>query len=180
MTEKFIKKTLPHSKDFKKFWKENGPFKYALTSKEFPPVLLRDEEWIFSDDITTILKTLMQPDQKKIKFVKSPFNPENKKILRPDDLSEWKINNFPEQWNNCQCDLFAPQGHLTRTVIDALKTSEKNINPKQVEKAFFKCLETRIERLGYLLLKPAGSSRYAEIKTYLEEWEKDEQDAGLL
>jgi hypothetical protein len=57
---------------------------------------------------------------------------------------------------------------------------EEKIEPKLVEVNFFHCLEDNIDQLGYQLLKPRGSSKYAAIKTYLSEWEEDEQDAGLL
>jgi len=171
---------LPHSNQFKQFWKENGPFKYALTSSQFPPLLLEPEEWIFSDDIQVILKELMQFDKLKMKIVKAPFNPENKSILRPENLSSWKINNFPEEWNACICDIFVPHGHLTRAVFEGIKISEEKIDPKLVETAFFHCLESCIDQLGYQLLKPRGSSKYAAITTYLSEWEEDELDAGLL
>ncbi|NOX34400.1 MAG: hypothetical protein GXP56_11815 [Deltaproteobacteria bacterium] len=171
---------LPNLKDFKIFWEENGPFKYALTSKDYPPVLLEPEEWIFSDDIETLLKDLMQFDKRKMKVVKSLFNPENKNILRPETLSPWKINGFPEEWDASICDLFIPKGHLTRAVFDNINTPEEYMEPKQVETAFFQSLEIKIEQTGYLLFKPRGSSKYAAIKKYLAEWEEDENDAGLL
>lgn len=181
MTVNSIQKAiLPNSKDFKTFWKETGPFKYAVTSNEFPPVLMEPEEWIFSNDITALLKALMQFDKRKMKMVKSPFNPENKSILRPEALSPWKINNFPEEWNACVCDIFVPEGHLTQVVMDRIEIRENQIQTEDVEEAFFKCLETRLEQLGYVLLKPVGSSTYAETKSYLSDWEADEQDAGIL
>jgi len=65
-------------------------------------------------------------------------------------------------------------------VLERIKISEEPIDVKQVEEAFFKCLEAKIELLGYLLLKPRGSSKYAAIKKYLSEWEEDDQEAGLL
>lgn len=174
------RKILPNLKDFKDFWKKEGPFKYALTSIDFPFVLLETEEWIFSNDIQALLKTLMQFDKRKMKIVKSPFNPGNKSILRPEELSSWKISNFPEEWNSCVCDIFVPEGHLTRALLEKIDKKDSDIDAKQVEETFFQCLETRIEQLGYLLLKPENTSKYAVIKKYLSEWEKDEQDAGLL
>ena len=85
------KKILQNSIEFKQFWEEKGPFKYALTSREFPPVLLAPEEWIFSNDMAELLKALMQFKKRKMKVVRSAFNPENKNILRPEMLSPWKI-----------------------------------------------------------------------------------------
>jgi hypothetical protein len=190
MPESCVRQILPHVKDFKKFWKEAGPFRYALTSNEFPPMLLEPEEWIFGSDIVLLLKELMQFDQKKMAFVRSPFNPKNKTILRPENLSPWKITHFPEQWNRVVCDLFVPEGHLTCRVMEAAKNLEISDRPtagpkesagKQIiETAFFDLLEQHLEQMGYLLLAPLGNSKYAATKDYLLEWEQDEQEAGLL
>ncbi len=165
---------------FKKFWKEKGPFRYALTSNEFPPVLLEPEEWIFSDDLTQVLKSLMGFDHKKMKVVKAPFNPKSNKILRPEALSPWKIIPFPEEWNACVSDLFVPEGHLTQAVISALVSDGITPDSVSVEQAFFHGLEGEIEKMGYCLLKPQGASASAMIQEYLQEWEEDEADAGLL
>lgn len=178
--ESIIRQILPHSKQFKQFWKEKGPFKYALTSIQYPPLLMEPEEWIFSDDIETLLKELMQFDKLNMKVVKSPFNPENKKILRPESLSSWKINNFPEEWGVLICDIFVPQGHLTRAVFEGITIPEEKITAAQVETAFFQCLGKNMDQLGYQLLSPKGTSKSAAITAYLSEWEEDEQDAGLL
>lgn len=179
MSSEVIKREiLPTTEDFKRFWKEEGPFRYALTSREFPPVLLEPEEWIFSNGIKSLLKALMQFDKRKMKIVQSPFNAENKTILRPDSLSEWKINNFPEEWNGSVCDIFVPEGHLTTLVMAAAGTETKKIGAAEVEEAFFRCLETRLDQLGYEFFTPRGSSKFAAMNAYLGEWEKDEQDAG--
>ncbi|WP_457553723.1 hypothetical protein [Desulfobacula sp.] len=174
------RKIIANLKGFKQFWKEKGPFEYAVTSKEFPPILLEPEEWIFSNEIQVLLKSLMQFDKRKMKIVKAPFNPENKSILRPGTIIAWKINNFPEEWNASICDLFVPQGYLTRAVIENIQIPEEKMDPDQVETIFFQCLATRMDLLGYQLFKPQDGSKYAAIKTYLLEWEEDEQDAGLL
>lgn len=180
MDSKGIKREiLPRSRGFKRFWKETGPFKYALTSLDFPPILLEPEEWIFSNDITALLKELMQFDRQKMKMVKAPFNSENKRILRPEALSAWKIDHFPEEWSACRSDIFVPQGHLTRNVLERIKSPARALEPAQVETAFFQCLEDQIDQLGYLLLKPREGSKYAAINAYLSEWEEDEQEAGL-
>jgi len=178
--ESTITKILLDSIEFKQFWKEKGPFKYALTSREFPPVLLEPEEWIFSNDMGELLKTLMQFKKRKMKVVKSEFNPENKNILRPEMLSPWKINNFPEEWNSTVCDLFVPEGHLTQKVTDTIESATDKIGAGDVETAFLNCLETRIDQLGYQLIKPGGTSKYAAVKPYLSEWEKDEKEAGMI
>jgi hypothetical protein len=190
MPEPCVRQILPNVKDFIKFWKEIGPFRYALSSNEFPPILLEPEEWIFGNDIHLLLKELMQFDQKKMAFAQSPFNPKNKNILRPDGLSAWKITHFPEQWNSIVCDLFVPEGHLTCLVMDEAGNLEKSGRPmdsqkeppeKQIiEKAFFNLLETHLEKMGYLLLIPLGNSKTASTKNYLLEWEEDEREAGLL
>ncbi|MCK5686748.1 hypothetical protein KAJ27_21605, partial [bacterium] len=69
----FKRQILSNVKDFSSFWKDEGPFKYALTSMDFPPVMLESEEWIFSDDITMLLKELMQFDKRKMKVIKAEF-----------------------------------------------------------------------------------------------------------
>ncbi len=198
MPELIERQILLNAKDFKRFWKERGPFKYALSSNEFPSILLEPEEWIFGNDIHLLLKELMQFDQKKMAFVQAPFNPKNKGILRPEGLSPWKINHFPEQWNRVVCDLFVPEGHLTCLVMDRARNSEnidqstqcldgasekQTIEKQAVEKAFFQLLEQELETMGYLLLKPHGKSSdasHAAIDTYLSEWEEDDREAGLF
>jgi hypothetical protein len=200
MLKTCVRQILPNVKDFKIFWKDKGPFRYALTSSEFPPVLMEPEEWIFGNDIMQLLKELMQFDQRKMAFVRAPFNPDNKSILRPDGLSPWKITHFPEQWNVVACDAFVPEGHLTNLVMEKAKTlmqpveplhSLKDQNGKQnmemsnlgkqdMEKSFFSLVEQNLEDMGYLLLKPTGNSKSASTNAYLREWEEDEKDAGLL
>ncbi len=167
-------------KEFKGFWKEQGPFKFALTSMDFPPVLLESEEWIFSNDIKILLKDLMQFNQRKMKIVQAAFNPENKNILRPEKLIAWKISNFPEEWNALVSDVFVPQGHLTEAVADKVEINKEKTDAGNIESAFFQCLEESIEEIGYLLFKPAGKSKYAAVQKYLSEWEQDDKDAGLL
>ncbi|OGQ85851.1 MAG: hypothetical protein A3J85_02165 [Desulfobacula sp. RIFOXYA12_FULL_46_16] len=171
---------LSNSKEFKLFWKNQGPFRFALTSSEFPPVLLEPEEWIFSNHMEVLLKSLIQYDNRKMQIVPSPFNPGNKTIFRPEELIPWKISNFPEEWNASVCDCFIPEGHLTRYIFEGLTLSEEKPTPEFVERAFFHCLANCMEQLGYLLFKPRGNSKYADIKKYLTEWEEDDMDAGLL
>ncbi len=175
-----IRQILSNSKDFKLFWKNQGPFKYALTSSEFPPVLLEPEEWIFSNEMMTILKALMQYEKRKMEIIQMPFNPMNTSILRPEDMIPWKISHFPEEWNDFICDCFIPEGHLTRHIFEGLFLPKEKPDQEYVEKAFFHCLGEHMEQMGYILFKPRGNSKTADIQTYLEEWEEDDQDSGLL
>lgn len=175
-----IRKILPNVKDFKAFWKEKGPFAYALTSREYPPVLLEPEEWIFGNDKIAVLKELMQFSQSKMAFVRAPFNPDNKSILRPQDICAWKITHFPEDWNQIVCDAFVPEGHLTRAVTDDIEARGGEDNKEEVEKAFFSLILRQLDEMGYVLLCPRGKSKSAGIRSYLEEWEEDEADAGFL
>lgn len=147
---------------------------------DFPPVLLEPEEWIFSNDINMLLKDLMQFDQKKMKIVQAAFNPESSKILRPDKLIAWKVKNFPEEWNALTCDFFVPEGHLTQVVLDQVRINKKKPDASTIEEAFLQCMENSIDTMGYLLFKPAGSSKYAGIKKYLSVWETDDREAGVL
>ncbi len=175
-----VRAVLPDSKQFKKFWKDKGPFRYALTSMDFPPVLLEPEEWIFADDVIMLLKALMLFKERKMKIVHAPFNSDNKAMLRPEMLCPWKITHFPEQWNAFASDIFVPEGHLTGIVLEKTGKSPDDVKACDMEKAFFQCLETRLDQLGYHFFRPAGSKKYAQIKSYLDEWEKDENEAGLV
>ena len=129
----FKRQILSNSEQFKSFWKQKGPYKYALTSLDFPPVMLHPEEWLFSNNIIALLKELMQFDKRKMKIVQAAFNPENKNILRPDKLIPWKINNFPEEWNFLRCNAFVPEGHLTCAVLEQLKTEPVKIEVVKTE-----------------------------------------------
>ncbi len=176
-----VRQILPHAADFKRFWKEAGPFAFALTSAEFPPVLLLPEEWIFGYTAEEVLKELMQFNQKKMAFVPAEFNPDNKGILRPENMVSWKIRHFPEEWNHMASDFFIPEGHLTQAVADQAKTLPAQGNEKQrMAAAFFVLLEKNLDAMGYVLLTPRPGSRYAAIRKYLAEWEEDEAEAGLI
>ena len=174
-----VRKILPNVRDFKRFWKDAGPFKYALTSKEYPPVLLEPEEWIFGNDRTAVLKELMQFSKEKMAFMRAPFNAENTDILRPEEICAWKLKHFPEEWNMMVCDAFVPEGHLTRAVMEEVKVQGLGDDKDGVEKAFFTLLERQIGEMGYVLISPREKSRFASTRAYLEEWEEDEADAGL-
>lgn len=171
--ETVVRQILPTVDTFKAFWKKSGPFRFALTSREFPPILLEPEEWLFSNEIVPLLKALMQWEARKMKIVAAPFNPKKKNILKPEDLSPWKINNFPEEWGGAVCDVFTPVGHLTRKVV----TETEQMDAAAVESAFFKCLENELHTIGYELLGPeAGLGRPGEahVAAYVKEWEMDD------
>lgn len=174
-----IRIILPDSRSFKKFFDSNGPFKFALTSREYPPVLLEEEEWIFSNDLKALFKDLMQFEADKMKFVRTPFDPGSRTVLRPGDMSEWKILNFPEDWNHVQSDFFIPEGHLTVNVLDRLENKTGDTGPGEIEDAFFRCLEMEIEQFGYHLFKPKGKGKRAAIQEYLKEWMEDDAEAGI-
>lgn len=176
-----IRQILPHSADFKRFWKDRGPFEFALTSAEYPPVLLAPEEWIFGHTARDVIEELMGVSPGKTRIVRSDFNPENSRILRPDNLIPWKIQPFPKEWNHMPCDFFTPEGHLTQVVADRMNdTPFPGDEVQQVAAAVFNLLENHLTTMGYVLLKPLGNARFAAIHDYLSEWESDEADAGLL
>lgn len=180
MEKRCVREVLPNVQDFKKFWKDEGPFRYALTSAEYPPVLLDQEEWIFGDDPTEVLKSLMGFDQEKMAFVKTPFNPGNKAVLRPEGLSDWKISHFPEAWNTIVSDFFIPEGHLTLRVMEEAERLGLAADEPGISRAFFSLLAGSVEDMGYVFLFPKGKAKSASIAPYLAEWEEDESDAGIL
>ena len=189
---------LPTSGEFKQFWKQQGPFKYALTSAEYPPILLEPEEWLFSNDLADLLKRLMKWNDRKMAIVEAPFNPRKQNVLKPDGLSPWKINHFPEEWERSVCDSFTPVGHLTCHVADIASALKKDLDDgsggeseieghsrfntidiADIERAFFKSLEADVEKIGYIILKPEpllGEEDVAYIKDYLDEWQADEEE----
>ena len=181
MSESCIRKILPTAAAFKQFWKDHGPFKFALTSAEYPPVLLDSEEWVFGGSRTSVIKEVMQFKQKKMKIVPAPFNPKNKNILRPEEMCAWKITQFPDEWNRMVCSAFVPEGHLTRAVAEAadVKAPSGSDDARVIEAVFFDLVASQLDDMGYVLLGPRNKSKYAYIREYLEEWEIDDADAGL-
>ena len=184
MPETCVRQILPTFNEFKSFWKEKGPFRYALTSLDYPPILLAPEAWIFGNSLVSVLKELMQFDLQKMAFVQAPFNLKNKQILRPESLSPWKITHFPEEWNGFASDIFVPGGHLTGAVTAMAKTlaeaGQAGDEKAGMEKAFFMLLEKDLPQMGYQLLSPRRGLPYAFTGDYLAEWEQDEKDAGLV
>ena len=177
--KRISRQILTDSSAFKAYWKGEGPFAYALTSSDYPPVLLEPEEWLFSNDLKVLLKELMQYEKRDMKMVRAPFNPKNRSILRPDRLSEWQIRHFPEEWNTFDCDLFIPQGHLTLDLFSRSGHDSSLMDAQQVADLFFQSLADCLHQLGYLLLAPGKGSKYAAVTRYLSEWEKDDAAAGL-
>ena len=172
--ETVIRQILPTVEEFKTFWKNRGPFRYALTSREFPPILLEPEEWLFSHDIKALLKDLMGWDARKMRIVEAPFNRKKQNVFTPEELSPWKINHFPEEWEGAVSSAFTPVGHLTRAVVP---DDAPNMDKAAVEAAFFNCLEKEINAIGYLLLGPdpsQGTAATAFVDEYVKEWELDE------
>ncbi len=171
--ETVIRQILPTVKTFKDFWKNQGPFRHALTSQEYPPILLEPEEWLFSHDIKALLKELMGWDVRKMRIVEAPFNRKKQNVFTPDNLSPWKITHFPEEWEGAVCRAFTPVGHLTLAVVP----DASNMDRTAVEAAFFNCLEKEINTIGYLLLGPdpsQGAASMAFVDEYVREWELDE------
>ena len=180
MENQCVREILVNVSDFKKFWREKGPFRYALTAADYPPVLMEPEEWIFGNDLAMVLRSLMGFDREKMAFVRAPFNPENKAVLRPEGLSRWKISHFPEPWNTIPSDFFVPEGHLTVRVLEEAERLGSDEDADGIARAFFSLLSGHMEAMGYTLLLPRGKAKSAAIAAYLAEWEEDEADAGIL
>ena len=166
------RKILSQSQDFKEFWQKKGPFRYALTSREYPPILLDLDEWIFSDDLKSLLKELMQWEQRKMKLVPAPFNPKKTNILKPDELTPWRILNFPQEWESAVCSAFTPVGYLTEEVRGIADSDEL----ADVEQAFFDLISIQANFIGYVLMgpEPLLSPDSAFVDDYLREWVEDE------
>lgn len=176
--KKVLRRVLPHVNDFKAVWKNEGPFRYALTSSVFPFVLLEEEEWIFADDFVLLLKELMQWDSRKMKMIKAPVAEKTNEAIRFDRLSRWRIQNFPEEWADLLCDFFTPSGQIAEKVLPENGVEK----PGEMEACFFAYLKERLHDIGYLLLAPAPGidPDQAYVKDYVKEWEDDERDAGLI
>lgn len=170
------RKILSQSLEFKKFWQKKGPFRYALTSREFPPILLDVDEWIFSDDLKSLLKELMQWEQRKMKLVPAPFNRKKTNVLKPEELTPWRILNFPEEWEGAVCSAFTPVGYLTEEVTLAVDSNNYKIEGEDVEQAYFDLLSIEVNFIGYVLLgpEPLLSPDSAYVDDYLREWVEDE------
>lgn len=167
---------LSQSLEFKQFWQKKGPFRYALTSREYPPVLLDLDEWIFSDDLKSLLKELMQWKQRKMKIVSAPFNPKKTNILKPDELTPWRILNFPQEWESAVCSAFTPVGYLTEEVTGDRNSNNPLNELTDIEQAFFDLLSVQVNFIGYVLLgpEPLLSPDSAFVEDYLREWVEDE------
>ncbi len=184
-----IRKTLPHVKDFKAFWKQRGPFSFALTSSEFPPVLLSPEEWIFGNDKIRVLKELMQFTQRRMALVRTDFQPASSGTLTPEDMIHWRIKPFPEPWDSMDCPAFLPQGYLTKAVLEkALDIAgqtpgkESGTEPGTDHHAWESRILEDSELIENAFFQLVGKERDAHalpLGKYLQEWEEDEQDAGL-
>lgn len=153
--------------EFKAFWENYGPFRYALASNKFPEYILEDEQWFFSNDSAEIFKALFDWQKNKMKVVQAPF----KKGAYPDNIVPYKIANFPESLADYSCSSFNYNGYLTKAVLE--KSSSEEV--KDVEVALFKDLEETVGDLGYDFLKPSHGSSHAYIDEYVIEWSKDEE-----
>ncbi|MCP3926789.1 MAG: hypothetical protein GY714_29870 [Desulfobacterales bacterium] len=153
--------------EFKKFWENYGPYKFALTSNKFPEEFLEDEQWIFANESSDIFKTLFDWDKNKMKIVKSPF----KKGAYPENIAPYKIANFPDELIDYNCSSFNYNGYVTKNVLEKSKSDD----PKDVEEGLFKELEETISDLGYDLLKPSHGSKDAYVQEFIKEWLEDEE-----
>ncbi|MDX9964788.1 hypothetical protein [Desulfobacter postgatei] len=54
------------------------------------------------------------------------------------------------------------------------------MDQEQIPLFFFSLLERQLDCMDYVGLTPRGKAKTAFIHEYLEEWLKDEEEAGLL
>ncbi len=189
-----IRKVLVHITDFNKFWKQEGPFAFALTSAGFPPVLLEPEEWIFANDKILLIKELLQFSQRKMAFVPGKAKKDGASQAKPsgsftpEDMIPWRIAPFPEEWNSLECQAFLPQGYLTKAVLEQARIfcQEPDCPESQIlkdapliEKAFFELVAGNLSQMGYEFLSHDRESGAASLGKYLREWEEDELDARI-
>ncbi len=189
-----IRKILVHVTDFNKFWKQEGPFEFALTSSGFPPLLLEPEEWLFANDKIALIKGLMQFSQRKMAFWPRKLQKESQSrtnpsvSFTPEDMIPWRIAPFPEEWNSLECPAFLPQGYLTRDVLKQARIlcQETNCVESQIlkdisliERAFFEIVAAHLPQMGYEFLSHDKESGAASLGKYLREWEEDELDAQI-
>ena len=172
MKEQIIREVLPRCEDFKTFWQKKGPFKYALTSREFPPILLESEEWLFGNNVAALFQELMEWHKRKMKMVFAPFSVKKKGGFRPENLAPWRINHFPQEWATAQCRAFTPVGHLTAHVESFASSTKVDA----MTQAFFEVLKDEIQDIGYILLEsdPHLLPGFAYVDDYLKEWMEDE------
>ena len=176
-----VQHIITDSKTFRRFFKDKGPFDFALTCQGYPPILLDDEQWLFGEDPAALIRALIGFDRRKMTLKKTEYNKAKKKVLRPDALSPWQITPFVEEWENLDCDLFLPGGHLTLAFFNRAGLDPDSAGPDDVLAAFFTCLERELPRLGYLLLSNNPKDSWVtDLAGYLKEWEEDEADAGLV
>ena len=161
---------LLESHDFKKFWQTKGPFKYALTSREYPPVLLGEEEWLFSNDLTALLKELMEWDKRKMRILNAPIGKKDAEKFDLGEMSRWRIEDFPGEWTGWESESFNISGYLPLSVTARANAESAGA----MEAAFFKSLGETVETIGYLLLKPLTEGETAYLDAYLKEWREDE------
>ena len=112
--------------EFKAFWENYGPFRYALTSNKFPEYILEEEQWFFSNDSSEIFKALFDWQKNKMKVVQAPF----KKDAYPDNIVPYKIANFPESLADYSCSSFNYNGYLTKGVLE--KSSSEDVKDVEV------------------------------------------------
>ena len=105
------------------------------------------------------MKELMQFSPKKMAFVSAPFNPDNKSILRPDDICAWKIVHFPEEWNTMVCEGFLPEGQLTRAVVDECNNLGLKEDKAGIEQAFFSLLERQLDCMRVCVVNSQRKSK---------------------
>ncbi len=168
------RKCLAAVSGFKKFWKQEGPFLYCLCSNQFPDELLRMDEWIFSDKSIEIFKELFQWKERKLRIISAQIAKKKKDDPRYENIIPYRINNFPSEWSEWECDLFFDDGFLKKRVMENLESDEVS----DIEKSFFRELEEEIENFGYSFFKPSKDEPFADTKEYIKEWLEDEELDG--
>lgn len=132
------------------FWDECGPFRYVLEGTD-DDELLPAGEWLFSDDLMSLLKALLQWQTRDVR-VSHVFETAGEGSRA---RGYWVARNLPE-----------PLVHLP--AMDGLLGKEAS--PAEAEAVYLCCLAHEIGVHGYLLFSQ-GQGPDLDFGIYLRYWE---------
>lgn len=132
------------------FWEECGPYQYVLEGTDDDELLPRGE-WLFSDDLTALIKALLQWQVRDVRMC-HVFEPAGEGSRAK---GYWVARHLPEQLMH----LAAMDGMLG-----------KGASPAEAEAAYLRCFVSEIGAHGYLLFTQ-GQGPDLDFGIYLQYWE---------